>query len=181
MGCYTYNCQNVLGDHTLNDCENEVPSGFVNLILLNCDHQLTDASNGTLVNAEITAGRATLIRNIKAGVPAASANTVASNIANAPDKVARYALEVSVMDGNINDANMTFYNTLFSGTSFGGLILHNEEESVVLFYNNELRGQGSLVAPDNNGEFMRYEYTLSMNLRKDAVLPEYSDEPSGVF
>lgn len=179
--CYQYNCASQLGDHTLNDCEEEVPGGFRNVILLECNHELTDASNGTAVQAEIDAGRATLIKNVKVSIPAASPVTVPSNIANTPDKVVKYQYEITYMDGNINPQNMTFYNEAFSGRQFGGLIVHQADEGVVHFFNKDFRMQGSLVAPDNDGENQRYEGTIRMEAKNDAVNPVYSTEPPGVF
>lgn len=151
------------------------------MIILECDHQLTDPSNGTQVQAEIDAGRATLIKNVKVGHGAPSATSVASNIANTPDKVVKYSYEISVIDGNVNNANMSFYNTLGSGASFGGLILHNSEDNTVLYYDKEFRAQGGLVAPDNDGEFVRYEYSLMMDSARASVNPELATEPSGIF
>lgn len=181
MSCYTYNCADQLGDHTLNDCEAELQGGFKNIIILECGHQVTDASDGTEINAEIAAGRATLIKNVKVGVPAASATKIASNIANTPDKTVKYTTELTLMDGNVNASNMTFYNTLASGTSFGGLIIHNADEGIVLWYNETTRGEGSLISPDNNGEFMRYEFRLTFDSQNNEVMPTYATEPSGVF
>lgn len=182
MACRYY-CEEALGLHTLNDCEDEYQGGFVNVIVFECGHQLTaaDISNGTAVQAEIDAGRATLFKNIKIGGAAPSATTVASNIAGRPDKVVKYTKEFTLMDGNVNSDNMTLYNRLGSGNSYGGIMLHNEEEGYVHFYNNDLKGQGGLVEPDNDGEFVRFEYTLSVDLKRDAANPTFGVEPSNVF
>lgn len=181
--CYQYNCNDSLGDHTLNDCEDSIQGGFKNIIILECNHQLVagDEANGSTINAEIAAGRATLLKNVKIGAGAPSATTVASLIANQPDKVVKYTREYTLMDGNVNAANQAFYDVLGSGGAFGGIILHNAEEGIVVAHYDSFRAQGGLVLPDNNGEFMHYAYTFTMDALRDAVNGEYSAEPSGVF
>lgn len=183
MPCYSYNCDDVLGDHTLNACEDEIQGGFRDIIIFECNHQLSpsDVSNGTAVNAEIEAGRATLIKNVKVGSSAPSPTTVSSNIANTPDKVVKYTKEFTLVDGNVNSDNMSFYNLLGSGRSFGAIMLHNADEQIVLFYNSDLRGSGGLVEPDNDGEYMRFEYSFTLDSKKDAANPVFATEPSGVF
>ena len=179
--CNLYNCSDAVGDHLLNDCEEGVVGGIRNVIFLECNHELTDASNSAAVQAEIDAGRATLIKNVKVGSPSSSPVSVASNIANTRDKVVKYQTDMTYMDGNVNADNMTFYNTVFSGRPFGGLILHQQDEGIVLFYNKDFRVNGSLVVPDNDGEYMRYEGTILMESKNNQVNPVYSTEPSGIF
>jgi hypothetical protein len=167
----------------LNDCDEEVQGGIPNIIILDCGHQLTDEdiSNGTAVNDEITAGRAWLLKNVKVGAAAPSATTVDSNIALKTPKVTKYTTEFTLVDGNVNNTNSEFYNQFGNGQPFGGLILHQPDEGIVLFYNNDFRGMGGLVVPDNDGEFMRFEYSMSMDSKPSNVNPVYAPEPTGVF
>ena len=65
--CYSYNCDDPLGNHLLNDCGNEKQGGIKDIIILECNHQLTDPSSQAQVEDEINAGRATKIQNLKIG------------------------------------------------------------------------------------------------------------------
>lgn len=182
--CINYNCEDLLGDHTLNSCGEEYLGGIDAAVFLDCGHQLTNPSNGTQIAAEIAAGRATLVKNIKVGMPKASPVEIESNVACSTPKLVTQERALTYIDGNVNSANTSFYNNLSSGRSFGGMILHlcgtSEADAgeKVLWVDAECRFTGSLVVPETNNEFMRFEGDIKWR-KKDNPLPYHN--PVGIF
>lgn len=177
--CINYNCNDPLGLHLLNDCGDELQGGVKHAIILECDTQLTDPSNAVQVQAEIDAGRATLVKNIKVGMPAASPVKIASNVACSTDKLVTYDRTLTWMDGNINDNNITeFYNNLLAGQSKGGLIIYECGADQVTWIDDEVRFTGSRIIPDSDNEFQRFECTVEWRNKYDSTI--YS-APAGIF
>jgi len=169
--CTDYNCSDPLGLHLLNDCGDELQGGVKDAIILECDTLLTDPSSASEIAAEIAAGRATLVKNIKIGMPAASPVNIASNVACSTDKLVTYDRTLTWMDGNINDNNITeFYNNLLAGQSKGGLIIHECGADQVTWINDEVRMTGSRIIPDSDNEFQRFECTVTWRNKYDSSI-----------
>lgn len=179
--CNNYNCDDNLGTHTPNDCNDISLGGYADLLLLECDHAITDPGNATQVETALADDTAHLILNVKSSLPAPSAIKQSSLVANQPDIVTGYELSGTLVDGSVSSANSTFYNNVGGGRSFGGLIFHNKEEGKVYWHNAAVRFEGGLVMPENDSEAERYEY--SFNLKKDPndANPTISVEPAGIF
>ena len=177
--CIDYNCSDPLGLHLLNDCGDELQGGVKHAIILECDTTLTDPSNGTEVLAEIAAGRATLVKNVKIGMPAASPIKISSNVACSTDKLVTYDRTLTWVDGNVNDNNITeFYNNLLAGQSKGGLIIYECGADQVTWIDDEVRFTGSRIIPDSDNEFQRFEATVEWRNKLDSMI--YTT-PTGVF
>ncbi len=179
--CVNYNCEDQLGDHLLNDCGEELQGGIESVIFLECDNQLTDPSDAVEVQAELDAGRATLVKNVKLSLDAPTPVKIASNVACAPDKIVRYDRTGSYVDGNVNDNNVDFYNEVFSGRSFGGLILHECETDKVTWIDEEIIVEGGRIIPDNNGEFQTFTGVFNFQTKPDQVDGNIFNEPAGIF
>lgn len=165
----------------MNDCAEEVLGGQDQMVLLDCDHQLTDPSNGTQLNAEITAGRAILIKNVKVGMDAASPVELDSNIANRTPTLVNYDRSLSYIDGNINNHNVnTFYPTWFNGRTLGGIIIYENgnDTKAVTWINKPCRATGSRIIPPDNNEFQRFEGTIKWRSIDE---PRRYAAPTGVF
>lgn len=179
--CYNYNCDEDLGTHTPNDCGTVTPGGFKNLILLACNHTVTDPSVGSQITDAIAAGEAWLIQGVKAALPAGSPVEVDSNIANDPPVVTGYDYTGTIMDQNVNADNVTFYNLLYNNRRFGGIILHNADEDLVYWHDATIMFQGSPVLPDSKSEFTRFETSFKFFKKPNAVGPVIKTAPAGVF
>src|SRR3990170_4787181 len=103
--CYNYNCDEALGNHLLNDCGEEKQGGIKDLIILECNHQLTDPSDANAVAAEINAGRATLVKNLKIGIAAPNPIEAEPQISCSTSKVVTYDRTANMVDGNVNSNN----------------------------------------------------------------------------
>ncbi len=179
--CTSYNCDDDLGSHTLNDCGDVTRGGYPNVILLECDNDITDPSDATEVQAAIDDGTAHLVKNVKLAIPVGSPIKVDSQVANAPQLIVKYEYAGTMIDQNVSSANVTFYNNLLDGRSFGGIILHNAEEGKVYWHDAEVRFEGGLVMPDNDGEVERFETTFSFKKLPSATVPTIYTEPAGIF
>lgn len=175
--CINYNCDD-LGTHVPSDC-NEVKLGGISaIIILHCDHQLTDPSDGTEVNAELTAGRATLIENIKSGLNARTPVEVESYVSGRPSRVVTYDNELTIVDANMTDNNRSFYDDAFNGQSFGGLILYEQDANQVTWMDASVSAQGSRIIPVDNNEAERFEGVFKW---RTLSLGSIHSVPSGVF
>lgn len=177
--CIDYNCTD-LEDHVKNDCEEEFQGGSDQLVILDCDHQVTDPSNGTEILVEIAAGRAKLIQNVKLGLDLPTPVTVDSNISGRTPKVVNYDRTGTLMDGNVNQFNNEFYDALNNGRAIGGIIIleSGAGSTKVTWINKAVQFQGGRVFPNVDTEFQRYEETFSWRSLTEPVI---ADAPAGVF
>ncbi|MFI5404911.1 MAG: hypothetical protein ACHQ1D_00210 [Nitrososphaerales archaeon] len=181
MNCINYNCDD-LEPHTLNeDCGDNLLGGLSDAVLLDCNTNLVDPTNGTQVLAEIAAGRAWIVRNIKVGIPLGSPVQIDALKACGTQTLVTYNRTGTWVDGNVNQFNIeTFYNSVFRGRSFGGMILKEcgNPNAKITFIDAEITFTGDRVIPDNNNELQRFEGTFSW---KSKDLPRQLNEPVGVF
>lgn len=182
--CINYECDDELGLHTLNECGEELLAGGSGMVLLECDHQLTDASSASQINAEIAAGRATLLDNVKIGLNEAEPIQVDSNIVGATQKLVSYNRSGTLIDGNVSNLNVAFYNKVFGGRTFGGAIVYikgTEEAAsgtLCTWIDAPLTFTGSLPIQNNNDQNM--VFTGSFNWRKKDM-PTLPAAPTGIF
>lgn len=181
--CINYDCNDELGLHTPNDCGEELLAGVSGIVLLECNTQLTDPSNATQINAEIAAGRATLINGVKIGLNAPSPVEVDSVQVGATQKLVTYNREGTIVDSNVSIANSTFYNKVFGGRTFGGAILYlkgTEEGTTtfVTYIDAPINFTGGLPIKNNNDENMMFTGTFKWR-KKD--MPQLATAPVGIF
>lgn len=171
--CLNYDCNDPLGDHMPNDCDEVLLGGIDAIIVLECDSQLTDPSSAVQIAAEIAAGRATLIENVKVSIEAASPVTVDPLVSCSTPKLVNYDRSGTIIDGNVSDNNIDVYNKINAGRAFGGLILHlcGTEDSVggakVLWIDKKVEFTGSLIVPPNNNDIQRFEGKFTWRSKGD--------------
>lgn len=180
-----YECSTPLGSHLENDCGEELLGGVSAALLLEVNHQLTNPSDASQINAEIAAGRAKLVQGIKVGIPKPSPVEVESNIGcGASTTLVTYDRTGTIIDGNVNSTNIDFYNTVFGGRTFGGIIFYmcgTEEAtsgSVVAWLNSPVKFTGGRVIPNTNNTFQTFDGDFKWR-KKDDML-NYPT-PVGIF
>lgn len=176
--CINYNCNDVLDTHVPVDCGDYPLGGISAAIILACNHQLLDPSNGTQVNAEIAAGRAWLVENIKVSIAEPSAVLVPNPVACRQDRLINYDRTGTWQDGNVNEDNVSWYTTLFSGQSFGGVIFRECAESRITFIDDEVTWTGGRLVPDSDNENQLFNGSFAW---RSKVEPDIYAEPAGVF
>lgn len=182
-----YNCDNYCNDpldnHSLNDCGLELLGSSDSAILLECNHTIDDPSNATQVAANIAAGKAHLVKNVKIGFGAPSPITVESNVGGGNPKVVNYDRKGTYVDGNVSASNVDFYKPIFAGRKFGGLIIREKGAAdsgkpQVTWIDREVTFTGGRILPTGNNEFQRFECEFVWRNLYDA---DIYTEPAGIF
>ncbi len=182
--CINYNCTDDIGNHVPNTCGEELLGGSSQIILLECNSQLTDPSNGTQIAAEIAAGRANLLTNVKMSIAKPSPVEIDSNVACGSSVLVTYDRTGTIIDGNVNANNINFYNTVFGGRRFGGMILYlcgTEEANAgakVEWIDASITFTGGKVLPDMSNAFQRFEGDFKWRKKDGNMI--YS-KPVGIF
>lgn len=181
MGCTNYNCPDI-SPQVLNDCGSLLEGGGDQVVVFDCDATTTDYTNGTTIDADITAGRAVLYKNIKVGIDAASPNEIDPNIAGQASRTVNYDRTASWVDANANESSSAAYDTLdaSSGITVKAVLIHlaSDEKCVLVDPPKGIIFTGSLVVPNDTNDVVRYEYTAKW---KDPSNPAIKAVPSGVF
>jgi hypothetical protein len=181
--CLNYDCTTSIGTHSENRCGEELLGGASGLLLLECNHQLTSASSVSQINAEIAAGRAHLLRSVKIGVEAPSAVEIDSNVSGGSTKLVTYNRTLTLIDGNVSSANVSFYDGVFGGRQFGGAILYlvgtEESTSTLVYYiDAAISFTGGLVIPNDQNSYMTFTGTAKW---KKKTMPTLATAPVGIF
>lgn len=164
--CLNYNCEE-LTDHEASSlsCLGPRPSGISEVVLILCGNDLTDPSDGTEVNALITAGDAKLVSSIRMGVgvgePTLSPKTTACGL----PQTLYVTYSGNIIDYSWNETNFEFWNTLTSGYTIQGAIARMcpktgfDDQS--LYLDGEISFAGGAIITDTDEEPARFEITFT--------------------
>lgn len=175
--CVNYNCA-ALPSYASNDCNDKLQGGISAIIILECDHTITDPSNATQINADLTSGKARLVEPVQVGIEAASAVEVPSGVSGEEDVVATYERSMSITDPNINDTSIDFYNEILTGRALGGVILYEREEGKVTWIDSAVSFKGSRIIPNVVTDIQRFEATMTWKSMAEGL--RYT-APAGIF
>lgn len=178
--CLTYGCSE-LDDHEIVPCGRERLGGMPSVLLLECNHEISDPSNAVQVLAAIANGTATLVENVMIGIPAASPIELQPFVSNEPTYAANYDRTATLKDGNVNAQNISFYNSLLGGRKLGGAIFFENgdpDDEKVTWVDATILAVGSRIVPENNNEQQRFEVTMKWRKITEGMI---YDAPAGVF
>lgn len=180
--CINYNCADELGTQELLDCDGDNLGGASAVVFLACNHQLTDPSNGTEIQAEISAGRAWLYKDVEIGIGKASAVKITPPSGCAVEKVINYNRSGTYRDGNVNATNITNYNALFNGTPLGGMIIFEcaakDGDGQVTWIDSEITFEGDRILPVSQTEIQVFDATFAWVSK---TMPMIYNKPTGIF
>lgn len=164
--CDSYNCQSLnTWESTLDNCATYRAGGSSSIILLACDHTITDPTDLAAIEAEIAAGRAWRMENVKVGFAPGSPETVAPVTSCGTERVINNTYSVTIFASQVSSDNTTFINALTSGYVIGGLIFGvcptDGLTDMLIYADAEISFQGGLVLPDTNADVIRYEMTAT--------------------
>lgn len=180
--CSSYNCLS-LGSYnsTLDNCSTFRTGGTSAVVLLACDHQITDPTDGAAILAEIAAGRAWLVENVKVGISAGTPVTVDPITACGTAKVIKNTYTGTIYDAKVDATNNDFWNQLTNGYVIGGMILNvcgtDGLADIAIYVDAEISFSGGLVQPDVNTELIRFEVSFTWN----SVGYDVVTAPTGVW
>lgn len=182
--CINYNCDDALDTYNESECGEELVGGSNAALFLECNTQLTDPSNATQVQAEIDAGRATLVTGASFSIEPPSPVTQDSIVPCRPPSVSTYNRTGIYKNPNINADNVIFHKPIFKGRKFGGIILYEcgTEGSIngaqVTWIDSVVTFTGGRILPGTTTEKQRFEGTFSWIDQEDADI--YA-APAGIF
>lgn len=177
--CINYNCQDELGAQLLNNCGYERQGGSSQLILIECGSVLSTMT-AAAINALVTAGNAVIVKNVNVSYDYASPIEVDSNVPCQPSRIVNYDREGMWVDRNVNSSNVNFYNSIFKGRKFGGMVIvecGNEDDPKVKYIDAVITASGSDRLPNNNNEFQDFKVTFKW---KSLNMPSISNKPVGI-
>lgn len=175
--CY----EDEMAEHEQLTCVGEPKGGIDSLIVLPCNHGVTDASDEVQVQAALDNG-ARLISGIKAGIPEAAAQTTETTRGCATTIVSAYDGTITLEDANLTDSNVNdFYPQLFSGQPYGGVILWECATGKVKFIDKEIRFSGSITTPNTSTEIQKAIATGTYRYAPGDIVPKQADAPAGIF
>jgi hypothetical protein len=180
MGCTSYNCD-PLDPQVLNDCGELLNGSGAEVVVFSCGNTPTDPTDGTEVNALITAGDAVLFKELLVELPEAAPQDASSYRAGGEPRTSTVQRTVSWIDSNVNEYSHDAYDAIdnASGQTVGGLLVKLYEEDFCLYIVPNATGivfKGGLTGSD--ADAMRYVYTGSW---KNKLNPRVVAEPTGVF
>lgn len=128
MSC-NYGCA-TLPNHQQVTCNDYSLGGLSGVAILDCNHLITDFSNANQWNTEIAAGRARIIKGLKAEIPASSPTMVDAAIAcGAAQDMLGQDTTVSWTDNNVTASNDDFYAKLSLRRAF--IVVYSCQESEI--------------------------------------------------
>lgn len=180
--CVSYNCSTLTDwEAVLENCSPFRSGGTTSIILLACDHQITDPTSLTEIDAEIAAGRAWRMDGLKAGLTPQTPETIAPVTSCGTERVINNVYQLTIYAAQVSPENATFINTLTAGYAIGGLIMGvcptDNLTDLLLYADNEISFQGGLVNPDTNSDVIRFEVTA--NFKTQGI--EVYEDTEGVF
>lgn len=176
----SYNCASI-GNHTPNDCGDEILSGYSQLILLRPGHGITSFTNASQYTTALNNGTAIMVREVRMGFDAPSPIEIEPNVSGAPPKVVNYDRTAPVKDGNVSAANDEWYSDADTGQVFAGFVAYSESDPDaprVRVVTGRVTMVGGLIAADTDSETERYEHTLKWKSKRGPVM---YDAPTGIF
>jgi len=178
--CATYNCASLTTfESTLDNCATYRAGGSSSIVLLACGHQITDPTSLTEVEAEISAGRAWRMENVKVGLTPQTLETVDSVTSCGTERVINNVYSASIYASQVSPDNSTFINALTAGYVLGGMIMGvcstTGLTDLLLYVDAEVAVQGGLVNPDTNSDLIRYELTATFKTQGIEVYEDTED------
>lgn len=163
-----------------NDCGNYLITGGGDVAIIAKDHQFTDFSDAGEWATEIAAGRAVIIKNVKADypTPAAIEQDVPNNRSKT-QKVTGYNHVINIQDGNVSAANDLFAAAMNGVESF--VVFHNVETDEILVNKiNSTTWMYSQASDDTANPWQMYTGSAKFFAKPDWAW-ERLTAPVGVF
>jgi len=178
--CVSY-CSSELLEHELINCEAYVEGASSAIVIGSCASDLVDPSDGTAVLAEIAAGRARLINNVRVDIPLPSAVLADSPVGGGAQIPTTYDRTINLFDANVTTENVDFYNQV-KNDRIGYIIVKEFGANRVTFISPTnglgIKFSGGRIIPATKTEFQRFELIGAWSEKDDAgIFPT----PAGVF
>lgn len=181
--CTDYNCDTPLAPQLLNDCNETRAGGIRELILLSCDHGITDPSSAAEINTALAANNAVLFTQMMVGMDTPSPITGENLVSCNTESVVNYDRQITIVDGNVNDTEIAAWNTMNASTGkvLGGIILWDgcgNDTGKVFWIDDAVQVEGGMMIPNNDDANQKFDLTGKWRSKGD---PRIYAEPAGIF
>lgn len=146
-------------------------------VILFPDEVPADPEDGMEIQSMLNSGTARLLKDVKIGIPEASAQTMPSNVACVPDRTANYDRTFTLIDPKVTAENVEFYNSLKRRSIAGAMIYECDADRVTMI-DATITVAGSRILPDDNLEGQTFTMTASWRGMDD---PDIFDAPANIF
>lgn len=168
-----------LPDHVANACNDYAKGGFPSYAVVDQDHTITDWTNASQWQANITAGKVKVVNRIKASVPENSEIKSDNPVACGAQQILDgFDWTVDITDAQRTAFNDDFYKTLNKKEAF--LVLWNKDETKIIVINKPCSFVAKPVYPASNRENQYYLVKAEWTSPDDWFPLEYA-APTGVF
>jgi hypothetical protein len=169
----------VLPDHVENECARYMKGGFPSFAVVDKDHTITDWSNPTQWQTNITDGKVKIVNRIKASIPEPQPQMVETPYScGAVQMCDGFDWKLEITDAQRSVFNDEFYKTL--NNKVGYLVLWNKDENKVVVIDKEVSNVAFPVYPASNREHQFYKITGGFTSNKD-WFPTTAVAPAGIF
>jgi hypothetical protein len=181
--CIDYCYSDPLGDPEVIECGRDPVGGLSAVILLECNHELTDPSSAAQVNAEIAAGRATLVQRASLTVDKPSPVTQESKVPCETPSLVTYDRKGVYENPNVTQQNISFHDNLFDGRRFGGMIMYEcgtaeDDDQYVTWIDAAVKFTGGRVIPAKDTEGQSFQGDFAWRGMRN---PQRYPAPAGIF
>jgi len=179
MSC-NYNCA-TLPTHQQVECNQYANGGISMLAWLDCDHTITDLSNATQWNTNISAHNAFILKDIKGEVPDPSPVMVDNPVGcGAQQIMIGQDNTINWTDSNVMGANDDFYAKV--NTRQGYLVVFMcEEDEIRVSSELVTMAVRSVMIPNDNRALQMYNGTATFFSKIGTIPMVLYSAPSGIF
>lgn len=179
MSC-NYNCA-TLPAHQQVECNQYANGGISAAAFIDCDHTISDFSNPTQWQTNITNGNVVILKDIKGEIPAPSAVMVdnpvgcgATQIMIGQDNTATWT------DSNVLAGNDDFYAKVNTRKGYLALFLC-EEDQIRVSAEIVTMTAGAVTIPNSNQQLQMYNVSAAFFSKVGRIPFELYDAPAGIF
>lgn len=172
-------CSIDLQPHESLDCLITKKGGISGILILLCDHGITDFSNFTQVNNAILAGNAFLVDRIKGNMPAGSPIEGTSPLAcGAQTILDNIDWTLTWLDYYDTPTNHTHYDSLNTADAVGMLVYLCEDDEMLVI-EDDVTFVATYLVPESNAEKRGFSTTAKW---RSLTLPVLNlTPPPGIF
>lgn len=159
--CVDYCSDDPIGTPETIGCGADPVGGLSAAIILACNHTITDPSNGTQINSNLSGGTAWLFQRLSIDIPEPSPIEVDSIVPCETASLVTYDWQLTYSNPNISQTNITVHDNFFDGRTIGGIIAlecGSDDDSAlfVTWIDAAIKMTGGRVIPATNTEFQRF-------------------------
>lgn len=171
-------CAN-LPDHVEQECNNFPKGGFPAIAIVDKEHTISDWTNATQWQTNISSGNVRLIKRVKGDLPQPSENQVDNPVGCGSEQINDgFNWTFHWTDANVNTANNSFYEQLNVKEAY--LVFYNCTQQTIEVVTYNVTFVAKPMGPASSKEYRYYEVVASWSTAANAF-PTIYTAPTGIF